>query len=151
MTKHNYIWAALVIASVIGMLVLLKAAYSNPLGLPDYAFTKPNIKAAYSFAKLDGSKLLDLPCNCGCMKDAANHGGRLHSRGLIDCFMQGDIDSSGTWDSHASECGLCYEDALYAKELYEEGKTRDEVKEALKTKYSTQTISTNTVYGGISQ
>jgi len=144
---YNYIWIGIFLLSVLGTLFLIKTAYANPLDLPDYAFTKPLIKEAYSFAKLEGDKLTGLHCNCGCMSDAANHGGRLHSRGLIDCFMQGDISDGGKWDSHASECGLCYEDALYAKSLYEEGKTKEEIKLALEAKYATQTISNNTVYG----
>ena len=146
---YNYIWISIFALSIFGALLLIKAAYANPLDLPDYAFTKPAIKEAYSFAKLEGDKLTGLPCNCGCMSDAANHGGRLHSRGLIDCFMQGDISNGGKWDSHASECGLCYEDALYAKYLYEEGKTKEEIKLALEAKYATQIISTNTVYRGM--
>ena len=144
---YNYIWTGILVLSVIGTFLLIRTAYANPLNLPDYAFTKPDIKTAYSYAKLDSDKLTGLPCNCGCMSDAANHGGRLHSRGLIDCFMQGDVKNGGKWDAHASECGLCYQDALYAKNLYEEGKTKEEIKKALEEKYATQTISNNTVYG----
>lgn len=146
---YNYIWIGILTISILGALLLIKTAYANPLNLPDYAFTKPDIKEAYSFAKLNSDALTDLPCNCGCMSDAANHGGRLHSRGLIDCFMQGDVNNQGIWDSHASECGLCYEDALYAKDLYEKGKTKEEIKLLLEAKYATQTISTNTVYRGM--
>ena len=143
----NYIWIGIFVFSIIGTFLVVKMAYANPLGLPDYAFTKPRIKDAYSFAKLEGDKLTSLPCNCGCMTDAANHGGRLHARGLIDCFMHGDVNNGGEWDAHASECGLCYEDALYAKKLYGEGKTKEEIKKSLEEKYSTQTISDDTVYG----
>ena len=146
---YNYMWIGIAILSLLGVFLLIKTAYANPLDLPSYAFTKPDIKEAYSFAKLQGNKLIGLPCNCGCMKDAAGHGGRLHSRGLIDCFMQGDISNKGEWNSHASECGLCYQDALYAKKLYDEGKTKETVKESLEAKYATQTISTNTAYGGV--
>lgn len=146
MNKHNFIWAGLLALSVIGILFLIKLAYANPLSLPDYAFTKPSIKEAYAFAKESPSSLIDLPCNCGCGTDAKNHGGRLHSRGLIDCFMNGDVGAGGSWDAHASECGLCYEDALYAKSLYVEGQTKDQIRETLKAKYAKQTISNDTVY-----
>ncbi len=144
--KYNYLWIGILFLSIIGGIFLIKTAYANPLNLPDYSMIKPGIKEAYSFAKLDGEKLNGLPCNCGCMNDAANHGGRLHSRGLIDCFMQGDINNGGEWDAHASECGLCYEDALYAKGLYNQGKTKDEIKLSLKEKYSAQTVSSDRVY-----
>src|SRR3989344_8872183 len=103
---YNYIWIAILIMSIIGALFLIKIAYANPLDLPNYAFIKPNIKEAYSFAKLNVTELTGLPCNCGCGKDASSHGGRLHSRGLIDCFMKGDVNYEGSWDAHASECGL---------------------------------------------
>ena len=147
--SYNYLWAGIFIISIVGAFFIIKFAYANPLDLPNYAFTKSGIKEAYSFVKLEGDKLIGLPCNCGCMSDAENHGGRLHARGLIDCFMQGDVNNGGKWDAHASECGLCYEDALYAKKLYEEGKTKEEIKEMLEAKYATQTISDDTVYGGM--
>jgi len=147
MKAHNFIWLGIIILSLIGGFFILKSAYANPLDLPDYAFTKPSIKEAYTFAKIEGEKLDGLPCNCGCMTDAAGHGGKLHARGLIDCFMTGDVNSGGEWNAHASECGLCYEDALSAKALYEQGNIKDEVKAVLNEKYSKQTISNNTVYG----
>ena len=134
------------LASIIGGIFLIKVAYANPLNLPSYALLKPQIKEAYSFAKLEGDKLQDLPCNCGCMSDASSHGGRLHSRGLLDCFIEGDLSNGGKWDSHASECGLCYEDALEAKKLYEQGKTKEEIKEILLEKYSKLKFSEDTVY-----
>ena len=145
---YNYLWIGIFILSLIGAFFIIKFAYANPLDLPNYAFTKPGIKEAYSFAKLESHMLTGLPCNCGCMTDAAGHGGRLHFRGLIDCFMQGDVNNGGKWDSHASECGLCYEDALYAKKLYGEDKTKEDIKEAFEAKYAKQTISNNAVYRG---
>ncbi|MEK6854711.1 MAG: PCYCGC motif-containing (lipo)protein [Nanoarchaeota archaeon] len=144
---YNYLWISIFALSIIGIFLVIKLAYANPLDLPNYTFTKPSIKEAYSFAKLNPNSLAGLPCNCGCMLDASNHGGRLHSRGLLDCFMQGDVNNGGQWDSHASECGLCYEDALYAKKLYGEGKTKEDIKSALEAKYATQIISNDTVYG----
>ena len=145
--KYNYLWLGIIVISLAGFLFLVRAAYENPLGLPDYAFIKSGIKEAYSFAKFNPEKLEGLPCNCGCMNDASAHGGRLHSRGLIDCFMVGNINGGGQWDMHASECGLCYEDALLAKEKYEEGRTKEEIKMILEEKYSKQTFSDDTVYG----
>ncbi len=146
-SRHNLIWILVITLSIIGAFLLVKIAYANPLGLPEYAFTKPGIKEAYAFAKISPDKLEGLPCNCGCMIDADNHGGRLHKRGLIDCFMQGDVNVEGIWDSHASECGLCYEDALLAQQEYEKGKTKDEIKEVLMAKYAAQTFSDTAVYG----
>ena len=146
MKNYNYLWFGILILSIIGGVILIKTAYANPLNLPDYAMLKPDIKEAYSYAKLNSEMLNGLPCNCGCGEDASSHGGRLHSRGLVDCFMNGNVNEGGVWDQHASECGLCYEDALYAKNLYDEGKTKDEIKEILVDKYSKLKISEDTVY-----
>jgi hypothetical protein len=150
MEKSNLLWLGILIISGIGFIYLINTAYANPSNLPDYTFIKPAVKEAYEFAKNSQDMLNGLPCNCGCMTDASSHGGRLHSRGLLDCFMEGDVNNGGKWDQHASDCGLCYEDALYSKNLYDEGKTKEEIKLKLKEKYATQTISNNTVYGGMS-
>src|SRR3989338_11180303 len=97
---YNYLWMGIILLSLFGTFLLIKTAYANPLSLPSYAFTKSSIKEAYSFAKLDSDKLTGLPCNCGCGSDAKGHGGRLHSRGLIDCFMKGDVNNGGEGDGH---------------------------------------------------
>lgn len=148
MSKHNYFWLGILILSLIGTLILFRIAYANPSDLPSYAFVNSQVKEAYEFVKLSPEKLEGLPCNCGCMSadGASAHGGRVHSRGLVDCFTQGDINNGGKWDSHASECGLCYEDALLAKSLYNQGKTKEEIKKSLEEKYKTQTFSNNTIY-----
>src|SRR3989344_811192 len=64
--NYNYLWTGIIISSVIGTFFVINMAYANPLDLPEYAFSKPSIKEAYSFAKLEGDKLEGLPCNCGC-------------------------------------------------------------------------------------
>lgn len=145
-SHYNFIWVGIIFLSVVGMLILIDKAYANPSELPDYAFTNLKVKEAYEFAKTNGSMLEGLPCNCGCMSNAEAHGGRMHSRGLIDCFMQGNINEGGKWDSHASECGLCYEDALLAKEEYEKGKTKQEIENLLKEKYAKLTFGKEVVY-----
>ena len=150
MSKLNLVWVGVIVFSLTGLFYLFNTAYSNPSGLPDYAFTKPNIREAYEFAKSNYDDLLNLPCNCGCMtpEGAKAHGSRVHALGLADCFTNGDVNNGGKWDSHASACGLCYEDALLAKKSYLEGKSKSEVAQVLEAKYSTQTVSNNTVYGG---
>lgn len=148
MEKSNLLWLGILIVSGIVFVYLLNTAYANPSELPDYAFTKPDIKKAYEFAKMNQNMLDGLPCNCGCMtlEGAEAHGSRVHSRGLIDCFMRGDINNGGKWEAHASECGMCYEDALYAKKLYSEGGTKEEIREKLEEKYAEQKFSDDTVY-----
>ncbi len=148
MNSHNFIWAGIIVFSIIGFFYLLNVAYANPDELPDYAFTKPDIKEAYLFAKTNYQDLDGLPCNCGCMtpEGAEAHGSRVHEKGLADCFMNGNVNDGGKWDSHASSCGLCYEDALFAKKLYSEGSSKEEIKQKLIEKYSQQKFSNDVVY-----
>lgn len=146
--NHTVLWVAVLVVSLIGFLFLFKTAYANPLDLPNYAFTKPAIREAYAFATTNSADLEGLPCSCGCgtPEGAKAHGSRVHTRGLLDCFTQGDIHNGGAWDSHASECGLCYEDALFAKKLYAEGNSKQDVKEGLLEMQSKRTFSTEVVY-----
>lgn len=148
MKMYNFIWFGIIIVSIIGFVYLFNAAYANPEGLPNYAFIKPEIKEAYLFAKINYQDLVGLPCNCGCgnLEGAEAHGGRVHEKGLADCFMNGDVNKGGAWDSHASSCGLCYEDALYAKKRYSEGKSKIEIKSELEEKYARLKFSNDTVY-----
>ena len=97
MKNYNYIWIGILIISIVGGIFLIKMAYANPMNLPNYAMLKPQIKEAYSYAKLNQERLDGLPCNCGCgtPEGAEAHGSRIHSRGLLDCFMQGDVNSGG--------------------------------------------------------
>src|SRR3990167_4139959 len=127
---------------------IFNTAYANPSELPDYAFTKPDIKEAYMFAKTNYQDLNGLPCNCGCgtLEGAEAHGSRVHELGLADCFMDEDVNEGGKWDSHASSCGLCYEDALFAKKLYSEGNSKEEVKSKLEEKYADLKFSEERVY-----
>lgn len=148
MKSHNFVWIGAIIISLVGFFYLFNVAYANPSELPDYAFIKPEIKEAYLFAKTNYQDLVGLPCGCGCgtPEGAEAHGSRVHELGLADCFMQGNVNEGGKWDSHASSCGLCFEDALYAKNLYSEGKDKEEIKELLNEKNSKLKFSTETVY-----
>lgn len=146
--KHNILWLSVILVSVIGFFYLFNTAYANPEGLPDYAFINPEIKEAYLFAQTNYQDLLGLPCNCGCgtVEGAEAHGSRVHENGLADCFMEGDVNEGGKWDSHASSCGLCYNDALFAKKRYSEGKNKEEISLELKEKYAKLTFSDETAY-----
>ena len=134
--------------SIAAFFYLFNMAYANPMNLPDYAFINSEIKEAYTFAMTNYQDLVGLPCGCGCgtLEGAEAHGSRVHENGLADCFMEGDVNSGGKWDSHASSCGLCYEDALFAKKLYSEGGSKEEIKIKLEEKFAQQTFSDETVW-----
>ena len=103
---------------------------NNPDNLPNYAFVNEQVKEAYLYAKNNPDALNGVNCHCGCMKTV--HYGRLHSRGLLDCFMK----PNGEFESHGANCKMCYVDALEVKQLMQEGKTKEEIKKYIDSKYS---------------
>ena len=147
--NSSLVWYGLIIVSVLIALIVIKSSYSNPYNLPNFALKKEVVMEGYEYALLNPENLEGLPCNCGCMdpEGAKAHGGRLHSRGLLDCFMEGDVRNGGNWDPHASDCGLCIEDAVFVKHKYEEGRSKEEIRQMLKDKYATQVFSNATAYG----
>ncbi|MBI3190157.1 hypothetical protein HYZ41_00480 [archaeon] len=117
------------IVAVIASVVVL--SFNTEKGsLPRYASVHPLIRDAYTFAYGNQDKLDGVNCYCGCMQRP--HNGRIHRRGLLDCFMNMD----GDFDRHASECDMCINDALEAKKLGEEGKTKNEIKMYIDSKYT---------------
>src|SRR5687768_2775089 len=78
----------------------------SPPPLPRFAYRSPSILAAYEFAMGAGAEVLrQLPCYCACA--ALGHG---HLR---DCFIR----DNGAFDSHASGCEVCVDEALDAQRL----------------------------------
>lgn len=102
---------------------------NNPDNLPAYAFVNDQAKEAYSYAKNNPDALNGVNCHCGCMRKI--HNGRIHSRGLLDCF----IKPNGEFDSHGANCEMCYVDVLEVKKLVGRGKTKEEIKQYIDSKY----------------
>jgi hypothetical protein len=84
-----------------------------PKTLPPEKFSNPQVVRAYTVAQHIPKVLAQLPCYCWCSR-----GGH---RGLIDCYV-GD---------HASLCGVCMKEALYADKLTKEGKTPAEIRASI--------------------
>lgn len=103
---------------------------NNPDNLPTYAFINDQVKEAYLYAKSNPDALNGINCHCGCMNMV--HDGRIHSRGLLDCFMK----TNGEFDSHGANCKMCYIDALEVKKMTNEGKTKEEIKKYIDSKYA---------------
>jgi len=148
MKVGNAIWATILIISLFGSFFIMTMEPSNPMDLPDYAFRNSQIREAYEFARTNPLDLEGVICSCGCMTEAgaAAHGSRVHPRGLRDCFMDGDLDEGGEWDSHASSCGLCYNDALDTKRLWGEGMSKDGINDFLREKNAKLVFSKEVVY-----
>ncbi len=98
-------------------------------GLPAYASINGEIQEAYLFATENPEALNGVNCHCGCMKMV--HDGRIHKRGLLDCFKK----ENGDYDSHAANCAMCITDTLKVKQLLQEGKTKEEIILAIDNKY----------------
>ncbi len=109
------------------------AMTANPTGnlsrLPPYAFDSADITEAYVFATEHPEALYGVECHCGCMQTPRH--GRVHTRGLIDCYFKED----GTYDYHAWDCPRCIEDTLEVKNLSEKGMSKDAINQTLVAKY----------------
>jgi hypothetical protein len=112
---------------------------SNLSRLPSFAFTSADVTEAYLFATEHPDALTGVECHCGCMETP--HGGRLHTRGLIDCYF----NENGTYDTHASNCPRCVEDTLEVKTLFEGGMSKDAINQTLDATYESVTVSTPTM------
>lgn len=123
--------AILLIFAVVGIFALMPSGGARDV--PWYAKSHQPTWDAYKFAIEDPESLNGVNCYCGCMQH--QHDGRLHSRGLLDCFTKPD----GSFDRHASQCDMCINDALEVKQMTMEGKTKDEIRNAIDGKYAGMT------------
>jgi hypothetical protein len=101
----------------------------GPGALPKYALSSDRIKEAYLYARDNPEALNGVKCYCSCMQMA--HNGRVHKRGLLDCFMK----ENGDYESHGASCQMCVDDTLQVKSLYDEGRTKEEIKTVIDTKH----------------
>ncbi|MBI4018599.1 MAG: hypothetical protein HY368_03245 [Candidatus Aenigmarchaeota archaeon] len=125
---HIALIGLMAVALVAGLVVTFSGKASG--GIPAYATRHPLVKEAYMFAVENPGALDGVNCYCGCMHHP--HDGRVHSRGLLDCYRTAD----GGFDRHASECDMCIMDALQVKEMTAQGKTKDEIKRYIDGKYT---------------
>ena len=90
-----------------------QASRKLPATLPPSNFTDPQVVRAYAAAQEIPKVLAQQPCYCWCSR-----GGH---RGLLDCYVT----------EHASHCGVCQKEALFAYKMTKEGKTPAETREAI--------------------
>jgi hypothetical protein len=124
---------------IIAMVLILILSWSyanlyktNPIlnsNLPSFVLKNSRVKEAYMFAKENPLALTDVKCYCGCMEKPIE--GRLHTRGIIDCFLEPD----GSFETHGSNCTRCIDEALLVKSLVSQGKTKDEIIKTIDDKY----------------
>jgi hypothetical protein len=132
----KYLISIAVILALAGVTILVflphgAQATGGNSTLPAYALTSDRIKEAYIFARDNPEKLDGIRCYCGCMQMA--HNGRIHKRGLLDCFIQDD----GSYDSHGAYCQMCVDDTLQVKSLYAQGMTKTRIQAVIDAKHAT--------------
>lgn len=106
-----------------------------PADVPfDLAGQPAEIVARYHFAESHPELMSRIPCYCGC-------GNTLGHTNLFDCFVR--RDGRG-YDSHASTCMICDQEALDVEEMLAAGKDAPAIREAIDQEYSKYGAPTNT-------
>jgi hypothetical protein len=90
---------------------------------PKFVFTSNAVEAGYKIAVKYPELLSKLPCYCFC--DTMGH------RNLAYCFLK-DGKPEGGYDDHASQCNICYGEAMFAFLWTELGATDKDILEKLK-------------------
>ncbi|MCZ7381286.1 MAG: PCYCGC motif-containing lipoprotein [Candidatus Methanoperedens sp.] len=107
--------------------------------LPEFAQKTGRVAEAYIFATQNQDKLMYLACYCGCA--GMQHSDKLLShKSLKDCYIKPD----GSYEPHASECKLCNDITLEARDLLMTGYSLKDVREKIDNEYSGRGVGTNT-------
>lgn len=91
-----------------------------PAGVVAEADVHPALAVHYRTAEANPDVFAAVPCFCGCDK-ALGH------RHLLDCFVRSD----GSWEAHASGCGVCLGEAAQVEDLLAAGSSTDEIRAAV--------------------
>lgn len=89
--------------------------------------------AAYRFAEGNQASLEQIPCYCGCGETVAH-------RHLRDCFVNDD----GTYDRHASGCGICIAEAQEVQDLLSKGESLETTRSIIDARYARVGTPTDT-------
>ncbi len=107
--------------------------------LPDFAEKTGRVAEAYIFAAQNPDKVMYLACYCGCA--GMQHSDKLLShKSLKDCYIKPD----GSYEPHASECKLCNDITLEARDLLMKGYSLKDVRKKVDDVYSGRGVGTNT-------
>jgi hypothetical protein len=99
---------------------LLFGAVFGKSGGSAEAFTLAGLDAStahhYEFAAAHPDGMARIPCYCGCV--GLDHGS------LLDCFVK----PEGGWEAHASNCGVCGDEAAKVEAMLAQGESIDSVR-----------------------
>ncbi len=143
--------AALLVAYALsgGSQILNKASGEKPEGrdinkpvrpeLPDFAQKTGRVAEAYIYAAQNPDMVTYLACYCGCA--GMQHSDRLLShKSLKDCYLKPD----GSYEPHASECKLCNDITLEARDMLMKGYSLKDARKIIDNAYSGRGAGTNT-------
>ncbi len=117
----KFIPAAIAIAAI--LIIAYKPAKPE---LPEFSQKTGHVAEAYIFAAQNQDKLIYLACYCGCA--GMQHSDKLLShKSLKDCYIKPD----GSYEPHASECKLCNDITLEARDLLMTGYSLKDVRKIL--------------------
>lgn len=89
-----------------------------------------DIRLVYKVAGQATDILQWIPCYCGCGESAGH-------RSNLNCFIaETREDGSIVWDDHGTRCLVCLEIAIESVQMYKDGKTLKEIREAIDSKYA---------------
>ncbi|MCZ7393826.1 MAG: PCYCGC motif-containing (lipo)protein [Candidatus Methanoperedens sp.] len=109
------------------------------LELPEFVHKTGRVAEAYIFAVQNQDKLMYLACYCGCA--GMQHSDKLLShKSLKECY----IKPNGEYEPHASECKLCNDITLEARDMLMKGYSLKEVRKIIDNEYSGRGVGTNT-------
>ncbi len=107
--------------------------------LPDFAQKTSRVAEAYIYAAQNQDKVMYLACYCGCA--GMQHSDKLLShKSLKDCYIKPD----GSFEPHASECKLCNDITLEARDMLMTGSSLKDVRKTIDDEYSGRGVGTNT-------
>lgn len=107
--------------------------------LPEFAQKTARVSEAYIYATQNPDKVMYLACYCGCA--GMQHSDKLLShKSLKDCYIKPD----GSYEPHASECKLCNDITLEARDLLMKGYSLKDVRKIIDDAYSGRGVGTNT-------
>jgi hypothetical protein len=92
---------------------------------------------AYAYALYHPQVIQWMPCYCGCV-------GMGH-RSNLDCYLKPDLMGGKTvFEEHASYCDVCVKTTLLAKQMYSQGKSLREIRQAVDRTFGGAAPGTNT-------
>lgn len=101
---------------------------------PGFVTQDPTTEEAYQYALYHPQVIEWMPCYCGCVK--------LDHRSNLDCYLT--RGQPAEFEQHASFCGICVQTTLLAKQLADQGKSLQEIRQAVDAQFQGTAPGTDT-------